>query len=156
MVHTNFAGCCHHAGCPCLGADGLGPYCEAETHATEHNTFTPRPEPRNELERLCRRKGVDYEKLDVKGVLKRNRRGESARDIARSMDLTSAIVREVLHANGIKGPAEQPRTRPRQEDRARALDAGISPEEFQAERGEGGRAQNIASLNAWIAERTAA
>lgn len=155
MVHHMFAGCCHVKDCPCLGMDGRGPTCDPEMHAFAHNAFVERPEPKTELEWICRRHGTDPDTVDTVTILRLHDEGLGARTICRQLGLNRNIVRAVIHGARGKGPAAAPRTRPRQEDRERALAAGITPEEFQAERIEGGRARTIADLDLWIAERAA-
>lgn len=156
MVHHMFVGCCHVAQCECLGIDGTGPFCTPMLHAAEHGHFTVLPEPKTQLERLERRHGRVVTAREREKIIAMKRLGHGSRHICGHLDLNRSLVREVIIEEFGKGPSSQPRTRPRQEERLRALEAGITPEEFQAERVEGGRARTIDALNAWIAERTAA
>lgn len=155
MVHFNFAGCCLVSGCACRGCDGAGPFCDEATHADKHNYFTELPEPRSELERLERRHAHVVTELERQDIIRMKRAGEGSRAISGYLHIPRPIVREVIFETLGKGPAHTPRTRPRAEDRQRALDAGITVEEFRSERVEGGRAWTIDALNAWIAERAA-
>lgn len=155
MVHHMFVGCCHVADCPCLGMDGTRESCEPAVHAAEHNVFVPLPEPKDDIERLERRTGRTVTLKERRKIVKLKRAGHGSRDIARTVGVNRTLVIAIIHAALGKGPATQPRTRPRADDRQRALDAGITREEFAAERGEGGRAQTVDALNAWIVERSA-
>jgi hypothetical protein len=152
IVHYMFAGCCLVVGCPCLGADGLGPNCTPEAHAG-HGSFTPRPAPTTHLEYVERLNGRTVTVDERAVILAMKADGHGKRTIGRTLKmsptLVSAVIREVHGA----GPAAQPRTRPRAEHRQAALDAGITPEEFTAERRLGGRAATITALEQWVAER---
>lgn len=155
MTHQMFVGCCHVEGCPCLGMDGSGPYCEPALHTAEHGGIRERPAPRTDLERLERLKGHSLTENEKKRILRLHGEGVGSRSICRQLGINRNLVRAVIHEVHGPGPATHERTRPRDEDRERALAAGITAEEFRAERAEGGRARTIESLNAWIAERTA-
>lgn len=150
-----FVGCCHVENCPCLGVDGSGPYCDAEVHAAEHNALRELPTPKTPLEYQERLKGhtlTDGERADI---LRLHGEGLGSRSICRQLGINRNLVRGLIHEVHGPGPSVQERSRPRVEDRERALAAGITAEEFRAERTEGGRARTIESLNAWIAERAA-
>ena len=155
MVHVMFYGCCIVKGCACLGMDGRGPHCDPATHADLHDTLTELPPPRTELERLERIKGARVTDEQKNRILSMKAEGHGSKVIARVTGISRTVVRAVIHEVHPKGPATQPRTRPRQEDWQRAMDAGITNAEYLAERGEGGRARTIDALNDWIAERTA-
>ena len=156
MVHHMFVGCCHVAGCGCLGIDGTGPFCTPILHSEEHNAFTLLPEPKTQLERLERGLGYIITPEDRAQIIAMKKEGHGSRYICGQLQLRRPLVRGVLVEEFGKGPATVARTRPRQEERQRALDAGITAEEFTAERVEGGRAWTIAALEEWIAERSAA
>ena len=155
MVHNMFAGCCMVDQCGCLGMDGSGPFCDPTLHAEQHNAFVPLPEPKTELERLERRYQHTLTAKDRRSIVSMKRADQGSRQISNALGIPRTLVREVIIQEFGKGPAATPRVRPRGDDRLRALAAGIAPEEFQAERGEGGRARTIDALNAWIAERAA-
>lgn len=156
MVHTNFVGCCIVKGCACLGMDGRGPFCDPVTHAATHGAVTELPPPKTELERLERRKGITLTDQQKARILRMKDKGHGPKVIGRELGISRTIVRAVILEVHPKGPASTPRTRPRQEDWQRAMDAGITHQEYLAERGEGGRAHTIDALNAWTAERTVA
>lgn len=156
MVHDQFAGCCLVRDCTCRGMDGSGPFCTPEVHAAEHGHFTVRPEPKTELEYLERRYAQTVTPEQRARIIALKNQGDGHRTIMAAVDLARPIVRHIIQQEFGRGPGALPRTRPRQEDRQRALDAGITAEEFQAERVTGGRAHTINTLNVWIAERTAA
>lgn len=153
MVHQMFVGCCLVASCPCLGVDGRGPFCTPLLHAAEHNSFTVRTDPASEFERLERHYRRDVSAEERERIIALKREGHGSRVICGLVNVPRPLVREVIIAEFGKGPATLPRTRPRQEDRERALAAGITAEQFQAERVEGGRSWTIAALDEWIAER---
>jgi hypothetical protein len=133
--------------------DGRGPFCEQDEHDAEHGTFRPLPPPKDHIEYLERLKGQKVSP-DQRALISRLKRdGHGKRTIARQTGVHLTLVSALIQAEFGKGPGSHVRTRPRAEDRQRALDAGITPEEFLAERVEGGRAQTIALLDAWIAER---
>ena len=152
IVHYMFAGCCLVVDCPCLGADGLGPNCTPEAHAG-HGSFTPRPEPSTHLEYLERMKGHTVTDDDRAVILAMKADGYGKRTIGGALKISPALVSAVIREVYPAGPAAQPRSRPRAEHRRAALDAGITAEEFAAERHPGGRAATITALEQWVAER---
>lgn len=150
-----FVGCCHVDGCECLGIDGTGPFCTPILHTEEHNGIVLLPEPKSPLERFGRGLGCTVTAEDRDQIIALKKEGHGSRYISGQLQLRRPLVRGVLVEEFGKGPATVARTRPRQEERQRALDAGITPEEFRAERVEGGRARTIDALEEWIAERSA-
>lgn len=152
IVHYMFAGCCLVVDCSCLGADGLGPHCTPEAHV-DHGSFTPRPAPTTHLEyvELLNGRTVTVEERAV--ILAMKADGHGKRTIGRALSMSPALVSAVIREVHPAGPAAQPRSRPRAEHRRAALDAGITPEEWTAERRPGGRAENIAAAEAWTAAR---
>lgn len=155
MVHDMFVGCCHVKGCLCLGMDGTGPFCTPILHAEEHGAFEVRPAPRTPLEAMERRHGRVVTSEERARIIALKRDGHGSRTICRRLDINRNLVREVIIEEFGKGPSAEPRMRPRRDDQRRAFDAGITHEEWVAERVEGGRAHTIDALNEWIAERAA-
>lgn len=151
MVHTMFVGCCIVRSCSCLGMDGTAERCTPEAHVG-HGQVTELPAPKTPLERLERLTGIEVTVRQRRKIIAMKHDGHGARTICGALSLPRKIVREVLIEEFGRGPAQTPRTRPRQEDWQRAMDAGIGHADYLAEREPGGRAETIDTLNAWIAE----